>query len=725
MSEIPTIIDEIISKRKANASAPQQILGKLKSLELKIQQFRELQQNIKTSSNDTLHAAFNINQFDFKILSARITQQREIWELLLQRLNRDTINIGVIGLARQGKSTLLQKVTGLTDDEIPSSDRMPCTSVQSNIYHFDGDTEGKVYFHSESSFLEQVIHPYYQELGFPNFPKSLNEFRNSPFPPPSVNHRHPAKAEAIYKHLKEDYYANFGGYSPLLQPLKSSITIPKNEIKRYVSQDYDEVGNPKYFNHLAVEKVEIYCSFPEAKVKKIGLVDMPGLGDTRLGDTERMIKALAQDVDFVLFVRRPKQGGDLWGKNTDIPLYDDASQALQNRLPLSQWSFMFLNYDGGNEKQCNDLENTRVNNGIHVKKCLRGNCTSSEDANLILREVLNELGENMLSLDRQYMSASFEDLEKFQAYIKEKIQGLQYAIEGLGDIDGQYINLRNQLIKELFSQIEEFRDNVREKFIKPNEEFNKKVSVVIEKCKKEISIPNQKDIDVLAKTSAGGLSGAYFEFIQAMRASFLKQFHSVEGEMRQSFEQTKTELSSIFIDNGLGQLDDLSTKKGSDFFRALSDSIKRINGINNLAIGFDFIASFEVTYKGFIQRQIWQKLSDVFPPFTQKPVELESSNSAFPNLQKMHQKAITECETGLKNLGESINGVQISMVEEFADHVKCTMDIRQEWDNFLIKNRCQIWPQLQELEKQKILQQQWLNLVNETFDICQRLNVIS
>lgn len=527
--EITETIDEIIRKRKANASIPQRILEKLKSLELRVEQFRELQQAIKTPSNNTFHAAQDISQFDFKILSDRIAQEQEIWERLCQRLNRDTINIGVIGLARQGKSTLLQKVTELTDDEIPSSDRMPCTSVQSNIYYFEGETYAKVYFHSESSLLEQVIQPYYEELGFPNIPKSLTEFRNSPFPSQPTNPRHPAKAEAIYKRLRDDYHAHFDDYWPPLPKIKTSeefITIRKDEIKEYVSQDYDEKGNPTRFNHLAVEKVEIFCPFPQAKVKKIGLVDMPGLGDTRLGDTERMIKALSEDVDFILFVRRPDKRGDYWNQKTDIPLYDDASQALQDRLPLSEWSFMLLNYDGENDQQCNDLENTRVNKGIHVKKCLRGNCTSLEEANLILTEVLKELGKNMVRLDQQYMSASFRELKKFQAFVEEQIQGIQYVIEGLGDVDGQYIKLREEFIKKLFKEIEDFREKVRQEFTKTNEEFNKKVSTVIDKCKKEVGTPNQQEIETLAKRR-GGIGGAYFDIIQAMRASFLKQFHSI------------------------------------------------------------------------------------------------------------------------------------------------------------------------------------------------------
>lgn len=592
MLEITSMIDEIISKRKINANVPQQVLEKLKLLESKIKQFEELQQTIKVSVQHSFQVAQNINQIDFKILSERITKEREIWELLWQRLNRDTINIGVIGLARQGKSTLLQKVTGLTDDEIPSSDRMPCTSVQSNIYHWDGKTYAKVYFHSESSFLEQVIQPYYEELGFSNIPKSLTEFRNSPFPSQPTNPRHPAKAEAIYKHLQDNYYAHFDVYASWLG--KEWIEIRKEEIKKYVSQDYDEKGNPKFFNHLAVEKVEIFCSFPEAKVKKIGLVDMPGLGDTRLGDTERMVRALGQDVDFILFVRRPTVGGSFW-KNEDVDLYDDASQALQDRLSLSEWSFMLLNKDGKNEQQCNDLENTIENKGIHVKQCLRGNCKTSEEANYILNEILKELGKNMVHLDQQYMSASFQELEKFQSFIKEQIQKIQSVIGGLGDIDAQYIKLREEFMKKLFQEIEDFRELSRQEFSKTNEEFNQKVSIVIEKCQEEIKLPNQQEIETLAKRR-GGISGAYFDLVQAMRTDFLKQFHSIEGEMRQSFDKTKIDLATIFISNGLGQLDGLKAKEGAEFFTALAKSMTAINNLKSLTTGFDFLATFEVTY---------------------------------------------------------------------------------------------------------------------------------
>ncbi|NEP89337.1 MAG: hypothetical protein F6K18_22245 [Okeania sp. SIO2C2] len=148
-----------------------------------------------------------------------------------------------MGLARQGKSTFLQNVAGLTDEEdqeiIPSSDRLPCTTVQSNIYHHEGDACAKVFFHSESSFIQEIITPYYRELGFENIPKNFHEFTNLPFPPQPINPQHPAKAESIYKHLRQDYYVHLNKYSDLLQSEKRFLKVPKREIRKSVSQSYD------------------------------------------------------------------------------------------------------------------------------------------------------------------------------------------------------------------------------------------------------------------------------------------------------------------------------------------------------------------------------------------------------------------------------------------------------------------------------------------------------
>ena len=100
----------------------------------------------------------NLQQLNFQQLQTQIQSQLAGLYLLKNRFNRNTINIGVIGRAGQGKSRLLQSLTGLSSNEIPTGDRGHCTGVRSTILHQPGiDIYGEITFHSEASFLQEVI----------------------------------------------------------------------------------------------------------------------------------------------------------------------------------------------------------------------------------------------------------------------------------------------------------------------------------------------------------------------------------------------------------------------------------------------------------------------------------------------------------------------------------------------------------------------------------------
>ena len=126
------------------------------------------------------------------------------------------------------------------------------------------------------------------------------------------------QAAAKYDHLCR-YHQNLHKYRDALSE-PSPRRVPRHEIREYVAQDTVD-RRRIYFNYLAVREVKIVCSFPNVDIGQIALVDMPGLGDTEIGDEERMIKTLGQDIDLVLFVRMPKSTGDFWAKE-DVELYD-------------------------------------------------------------------------------------------------------------------------------------------------------------------------------------------------------------------------------------------------------------------------------------------------------------------------------------------------------------------------------------------------------------------
>ncbi|MGB7441824.1 MAG: hypothetical protein WA919_12205 [Coleofasciculaceae cyanobacterium] len=721
-SEITQTIEKIILERKATANNPKLTKDKLESLKSQISQLKSLQPTIKALPNIKTGLVEQLDQINFPGLIAALEQEQQVWETLRKRFNRDTINIGVVGLARQGKSTFLQNVAGLTDDEIPSSDRLPCTSVQSNVYHSEGEAYGLVHFHSEQSFLQDVIKPYYEELGFSNPPESLEQFRNTELPPAPINPKNPAKAGAVYNHLRNEYYLHLAQYADLLDSEKRQKPITKQEIKEYVSQDYDSLGNPRFFSPLAVEKVEIFCPFPKMGVKKIALVDMPGLGDTRLGDEERMIKALGRDVDFILFIRRPDKDGDFWG-DKDTDLYDAAFQALKDKLPLQEWSFMLLNYDGENERQCKDLESTRIKKNINVKQCLINNCKKPKETNQVLGQVLDYLAENMVRLDKQYMSASLSSLESLQLQVNQDLERAKVVMEDYGDSHGDYVTLRDKFLQDFYQKIEDFREELRNTSDHPNTDFQNRINATLEQCKQNTGIPKLETIKIWTKKD--GINAAYFQSVQQMRPHFLKHFHPIENGLKEFLDMTKLAVAEILIELGLGGL---TEEKGTAFLESLADEIS--TDLKSLKLGFQFISSFEISYKGFIQSRVWGQISEILPADPKRGFNILEHNTSEKNLSQIsdnlaerHQEVVESCQEALNDLALLINKLQLSMVEEFADHITRAEGVKQEWDMFLGKYRHQIWSELQVLQENLQLQQQWLTLVNESLSISQALSI--
>ena len=71
-------------------------------------------------------------------IRADISGVIETYSAVEARFSRETVNIGVSGSARVGKSTLLQSISGLTDEQIPTGRDIPVTAVRSRIYHSPG-----------------------------------------------------------------------------------------------------------------------------------------------------------------------------------------------------------------------------------------------------------------------------------------------------------------------------------------------------------------------------------------------------------------------------------------------------------------------------------------------------------------------------------------------------------------------------------------------------------
>ncbi|PZO52720.1 MAG: hypothetical protein DCF15_13425 [Phormidesmis priestleyi] len=648
-------------------------------------------------------------------LQARITTELQALAKLKKRFARNTLNIGVIGRARQGKSRLLQSLSGLTTDEIPDGDGMHCTGVRSTICHQPtaSDAYGEVWFHSEQSFLKTVIAPYYETLELGRSPHSLDAFAKQPLPP---LHSTCAEPKAMYEHLKR-YHECFDKYADLIGA--SPEQISRDQIRAYVAQDTPD-GARVYFNYLAVQEVKINCLFPHEEVGQIALVDMPGLGDTGVGDEARLVNTLGQDVDVVVFVRMPKTLGDFWAE-VDVQLYDLAHKALP-MLPLELWSFLVLNHTGGNaqiadnRKGCDNLMATASEKHIQVAQRMITNCADDGEAEVLLDSILQYMTENITQLDRQYASACQESLLQLQKAVESELEKAQ---QGLGqasfqaDEDSLFNALFNDFWTNITSGLESLLKDLSQKRDQPDFDFKHQVDAALKACKEDTGLPTLDEIERL-RNKLKSYDAAYNQYLNEVRAYLSRHFLVVDEALKRGLARTKSQAADVLIMQC--QLGGLTESNGAQFFNAIIPRIPEqlIYGVpSQIKFGFQILASFDLSYRGLIQHRIRKNLDNLMPDITQlKLSNPPSASEVLSCLTSLQAEAVYQCRTALNDLLDEPSQAAFAIVEEFSDRIMRAEGTQDEWRNFLKPVRAEVWPdQFGQLEERSRTYREWLEVV--------------
>jgi hypothetical protein len=226
-----SLISSILTQRKPMQERIDEAHTDLQALQAALTQ-AEIQRSQLLVQVDLGDVKDGLQGIDFRRTCATIDQELKALDKLRQRFGRETLNIGVIGRARQGKSRLLQSLTGLTSQEIPDGDGKHCTGVKSNIIRRAGETTATVIFHDARSFLEKIS-VYYNVLGLGDCPSTIENFASSPLAPLPSSKTLAADAEK-YLHLTQ-YKDNLDTCRPLIGQAPKAIKA--DEIRQYVAQD--------------------------------------------------------------------------------------------------------------------------------------------------------------------------------------------------------------------------------------------------------------------------------------------------------------------------------------------------------------------------------------------------------------------------------------------------------------------------------------------------------
>ena len=592
------------------------------------------------------------------------------------------------------------------------------------MYHHNQPTYTRVTFHDEDSFLQEVIIPYYEELGLAPRPTSLDEFaRQLPELPSDA-----ATKQAMYERLRNEYYAHFNHYRHRLEANSSRVLdVPKEDISNYVV--HQQKANSD-FAVLAVREVEIFCPFSKSEVEKIALVDIPGLGDLRVGDEKLMLQTLGERVDVVLFVRRPDPVGFQW-QQTDVKLYDKAREALKD---LPDRSFMVLNKmssvngNQDNSQGCETLQRTIQENHIKVEDCFIADCSNPDQANQVLESILDYLVDNIEDLDSKYAKAYQDDLDTLHKTLETQLQRASRALAGFGDEDQLFMERFKEFKEELSYSLEKLLEKLRKNRQTVDPYLKAKVDTVMKACQSDSGIPEIEEIKKQRTDRFGGsYRSTYYGSIAAMRANLSKHFISLNEGLQQSVEQLKSEVTNVLVNLEKGHLGNLTRERDAKFLGVMTELLYQYN--NQLELGFRTLWESQVSYEGLILHSIRQHFDDELEPdlLTNNTLNIQNSQSGESQVEELnaqevknrleylHHKVVIKCQETLEYLLTEPSQIRYFIIGEFFNRIHYAKDMEDQWRTFLRKEeiRSKVWPEFQRLQVHKQIQQEWQNLIQK------------
>jgi energy-coupling factor transporter ATP-binding protein EcfA2 len=696
-------ISDIIAQRQPLAKKLEEIETRLNRLcqwlgDLEQERQRQLKQWSGDSETTSKLQNLKLTEFEQRVRDELTTLHR-----LKGRFSRNTLNIGVIGSMGQGKSTLLQSLTGLTNQVIPAFPGKACTAARSKISHQDGQiTEARIEFHSRDSFLNEVILPYYDKLGLEPKPSSFEAFASTPLPDlPSQEDHTQAN---IYNRLKNDYRRHTDQYREYLG--RDGLRLQdESQISSYVAQTYEDNQLVNY-QCLAVKSVEISCSFPVQEIGAIALIDVPGLGDFRLGDESLVIEALGQEVDFILFIYKPSKDRANF-EQRDTQLYNLASQALNN---LSRRSIFVLNADsnGQNQDSCRSLKQDLDSNAVRmpVLESVIADCSSPEEANTqVLETVLNHLRTNVTELDKAYAREKITSLESSLQSLQSDLEAAQSI---LPEIDSDEISEKyDEKFEEFWTTITNGLEKLNQDLIKnrdtPDENLKNKIQQVIASCHEDVKFPSLNEIEKL-RNEKGAYADTYTAYLQDLRTSLSLKFLEIDKGLKKTIEGAKENVANVLINQC--KIGGLTDARGSAFIANLAQEMP--DDYVELKTGFQILAEFTLSYRGLIQHHIRLQLDKLTPDKAYPLKEGAGAQDILDNLETLYEETVYDCEQSLKDFFVKPSQASFAIVEEFSDRVLRAKTAKRDWRKFLRKKRHTIWSDFAKLQEQSQSIQGWV-----------------
>ncbi|MGW5866551.1 hypothetical protein ACWFRJ_30745 [Streptomyces sp. NPDC055239] len=394
-------------------------------------------------------------------LSGRLAEDAERISVLTERVHRETVNIGVIGVTGAGKSTLLRKLSGLGEEHIPSNEYTSSTATPSRIFHESGAGQGRavLHLHTWQTFRDEVLQPLHERAGLKQpAPSTLDTFRGFPYPKEIAEGGAGSERYVMrLRHAQE----SLASYEPLLRGVSEGITLDR--LRPFVAYPADESSLQREYH--AVRSIDIFCQFPEVGAVRLGLVDLPGSGEAGLDVHKRFLTQLRNSTDLLFIVRRPVKSPSTDQDWDAAQLADDALAGVRRE----DFAHLVINRDTDLAQEYFEqkLAAARVESGklgIDIRVCDIRQSAPPQVTEAILAPTLDLLAKRLAHMDRDAVAFVLTGLSGPAGEILTLCRDLNGRFDGwLGALPDEEKRRRGR-IRELKNQVGRQLGRVRDEY---------------------------------------------------------------------------------------------------------------------------------------------------------------------------------------------------------------------------------------------------------------------
>jgi len=720
-------IKGIINNRKKNLPLIDEKIKYLESLKNDVKELEEFIGRLKELPDidpimvDNLFSSLNGND-----LTSEISKIVLDCEAVRKRLDRDRINLGISGQARVGKSTLLQNISGLSDDEVPTGKGLPVTAVRSKIYNSNSYNRAIIELRTFNDFKNDVLDGYHSILpeSYKYASSTIEEYQNFRYPKfedieNEVDDNKKATVNDILPKLIE-MQERFSTYKDLLKGGELEI---KNlsELRPFVAYPTNKEKESGNFSRkdLAVKDIRIEVKFPQVDVQELGLIDLPGLGENDPNIDKIHVNGFKNEVDFVIMLKKPTETKGFWEKQ-DVQCLDMLSDAKGHFGKSGDFVAIGVNKADGDDKNIfdglmNNIKNSvGKNHNVYVFNAIDGKSVREN----LLNPILKDISEKLPGLDQELIDITYNSVKDTSKRILNRIMDVDNYLKSNFPTITSSAEERDRLTRKLIDNISnDLQIEIVEPLLKKarrNEDKDREAEdegflEEVEKIHNEIKdwIVNKFGMDdweedALKKMKRHqGYAEIANEKIQGIRVEISKRYIKLNPYFKLKISSLWDDIVNV-LRRHLGELIPLNLE-GRDALQHLKAKLEEASEeCPKLSEAIENLLNLEIEYRSHLHPRVREALDCLFLTKTVGDEEVRQIEDITQNeegvrlllskLQDLAKKSATDIKTALfKEAGITLL-VLHSAAEQFEDTIIREKDIDYEYHRMTRSYLNEIWP---------------------------------